>query len=230
MKIVLAPGLDEGEKERTTAALKKIEDTQVDMYNYLDQLKYNPSINGGKYLSPEDVGYNDEASFDVIVEVGVANLDGVPRSEERNKNQSETSFNYSSSEEACGSASFGEGFDKFLSTDAGDGFFEIWDVTGIKVKITNIEQTKTVTPMFDLIRLKNNGSPHFKVKVDDYVAGQEGSWISHEFGHISGFLKNQLNTVWFSTGKRNTKKGHEDGNMSGEEATTKQKEYDEKNK
>lgn len=199
-------------------------------------MKYHPGINGGKFLSPGDEGYDDEEAFEVIVQVGIRDIDKKPREQEIKENM-DNSFTIKFVQEnpdLAGEALIvnpNAGFGGSLSFNPKTSELSVRTAENPEeyTLVTNASEASLLKPAFNILKLyENGGAPHFSVNLDDYNGSSDidGSITSHEFGHIEGFILFPLNTAYFHTGNRNTQNGHSTGNASGVNAKTRQAQYD----
>ncbi len=224
--IKLASNLNSQEKERLQAALKLVEKKTPELYNYLNQLRYHA---GNKtFVSPGDEGY-DEA-FDVVIEIGIENLDGVERDKERRNNPSSTTIVLSDPEKHQeGESRTAEGTSYAGVKKNEDGTYSVVDMDERKwVVITNPEQMEKGN--FSLRWRLEEGKVHFEILLDNYVGNEydDGKYTTHEMGHIEDWISNVLNAFYFGNiYEGESKGGHETGNTSGENANKRESEYEE---
>lgn len=234
LRVVLAEGLTPEETARAEAAIKLVQERQPEFYAYLQTLRYNPAVSGGAFLSPGDEGYDSEEAFDVIITVGIKDIDGVPRAKEmRDRFDPSTKLSTAAHYDlqgkqglVNGNAGYGGGleFDREAQT------VSVWakSNTDSKTTISTVEQSQTTELAFGILRLSNNSGPHCWVALDDFIGGGaalDGEVLSHEFGHFEGEILFQLNAAFFGTTGRQTQGGHEPGNLGGQNAERRAKEF-----
>lgn len=232
-EIVPAEGLTANELTRVRTALKLVSEKMPEFYSYLNNLKYNPNLNGGTFVSPGQEGYDNEEAFNVVISVGISNIDGIEGKKERldafSSSGETVKVGGSIESDLAGNAKLGNaGFAIRLGENQE---FQAYDEEGNLVPITSAEQLNNFKAGFEnVLKLKSQEGPHFIINLDDFNGSTDvdASISAHELGHVEGFIKFQLNTAYFGTGGRKTNEGHESGNKSGENAEKREEEYNSK--
>ncbi|MFT5336511.1 MAG: RHS repeat-associated protein [Luteibaculaceae bacterium] len=212
-----APGLSAKDAERVKAVLKVVNEKMPKLYSYLHTLKYNPTLNNnqGGFVSRDDDGYNDDAAYNVNITVGIADIDGKNAKKERRDAFSGTSGSAiklagGSDADLSGSAELVEaGFSGVIKIGS-NGEFSTYNKAGEVVNVNSVDELNNLNPAFsDVLKLNGKGLVHFSVNLDDYNGSSEvdAEITSHEFGHVEGFIKFQLNTAYFQTGEDKQKEG-----------------------
>lgn len=229
-----ADNLSANEKARVEAAIKLSSEKVPDLYNYLNTLRYHKA--SGTFVNAPGEGASDEAkqryseAFDVIIKVGVKDVDGRPRSKEMAPKPSGSTFVMNDPKSHTGAVTEpGDGLSYAGIKDNGDGTYSTVKKGKREfVEINSPDQFKNVETYarFNLAE----GEVHFEIYLDDFSGSSDadGKNMSHEFGHVEGTLMDVINDFYFDQVYEGEDQGdHEPGNLSGENADKRTKEHEE---
>ena len=229
-----ADNLTSNEKERVMAAIKLSSEKVPNLYNYLNTLRYHKAsgtfINApGEGASPEEKQRYSEA-FDVIIKVGVKDVDGTPRFKEMAPKPSGSTTVINDPKSHKGAVTDpGDGLGFAGIKNNGDGTYSTIKKGDREfVEINSPDQFKNVETYarYNFVE----GEVHFEIFLDDFTGSTDadGKNTTHEFGHVEGMLMDVINNFYFDKIYDGEDLGnHEPGNLAGENANKRTKEHEE---
>ena len=249
-KITIANDLSAADKVKIEAALKQVSEKLPDLYNFLQNARVHcdpdPEKNTQTIVMPGEENY--DKAFDIVIQVGIKNLDGKPASVEKNQALEENmssgvSVNFDNGKpeklrngETTVSAG-NVGFSGISQPDKNKPpklFVLGEDQQLVLVDIKSPSDLNQPGSRFNMV-LKDltNSDPnahHFEVNLDDYLNfASPGEVIAHELGHVESYIKDPANTFFHKAVKGDLSSGHGSGNKSGENADMRQNQYNKRN-
>ena len=236
------------DKVKIEAALKQVSEKLPDLYNFLQNARvhYDPEKNTQTIVMPGEENY--DKAFDIVIQVGIKNLDGKPASVEKNQALEENmssgvSVNFDNGKPeklrngettvSAGNVGF-SGISQPDKTKPPKLFVLGEDQQLVLVDIKSPSDLNQPGSRFNMV-LKDltNSDPnahHFEVNLDDYLNfASPGEVIAHEFGHVESYIKDPANTFFHKAVKGDLSSGHGSGNKSGENADMRQNQYNKRN-
>jgi RHS repeat-associated protein len=220
-----ADNLTQAQKSRVQAAIKLSKERLPKLYTYLNQVKFHSST--GTFITKEHEDYNNkEEAFDVIIKVGIKDLDGRPRKQEIIEfGSSNTKFRFQPEKHLSGRTSFNAQYAGIKENS--DGSYSTWRKDNREEVIISAPDQLDGIDTYAKYSL-DDGEVHFSIYLDDYLGSSEtdGSVLSHEFGHAEADLLYLINSFYFGKVYEGKDEGaHEPGNKSGENADKREQEF-----